>query len=276
MPFPAAGQVLVAVKAASVNLFDTQLRSGLYPRDLPFTLGLKAQASSRRSAPTSPNRGRRSGGLHLFGRQLCQPYAGAGGARGAAARQDRLRGSRGGAVPGPPITSPRRPTRWDRIRAASCIPPPAAAASCCARSPKFAAPEVIGAVSTPEKAAVAREAGADDVVVYAEEDFAAAVERITAAAASTSSTTRSGSTPTCAAWIGCGRAGCWRCTAKPAGSCRRSTRASCCSESLCFSPARGPDHYIARPARNAGAHRRIVRLGGGRPAEAKSLPQLPA
>jgi NADPH:quinone reductase len=38
---------------------------------------------------------------------------------------------------------------------------------------------VIGAVSTPAKAAIAREAGADHVVVYAEEDFAAAAKRIT-------------------------------------------------------------------------------------------------
>ena len=35
------GQVLVEVKAAGVNLFDTQLRSGLYKRELPLTLGLE-------------------------------------------------------------------------------------------------------------------------------------------------------------------------------------------------------------------------------------------
>ena len=44
---------------------------------------------------------------------------------------------------------------------------------------KIRGAEVIGAASTPEKAAIAREAGADHVVVYAEEDFAAAVKRIT-------------------------------------------------------------------------------------------------
>src|SRR6185437_10622433 len=53
----------------------------------------------------------------------------------------------------PLIISPRRLSRLDRPRAASCIP--------------------------PAKAAIAREAGADHVVVYAEEDFAAAVKRIT-------------------------------------------------------------------------------------------------
>ena len=39
LPQPGAGQVLIEVKAAGVNLFDTQLRSGLYKRDLPQTLG---------------------------------------------------------------------------------------------------------------------------------------------------------------------------------------------------------------------------------------------
>ena len=44
---------------------------------------------------------------------------------------------------------------------------------------KIRGAEVIGAVSTPAKAAIAREAGADHVIVYAEEDFAVAVKRIT-------------------------------------------------------------------------------------------------
>lgn len=39
LPKPGPGQVLVEVKAAGVNLFDTQLRSGLYKRDLPLMLG---------------------------------------------------------------------------------------------------------------------------------------------------------------------------------------------------------------------------------------------
>lgn len=36
---PAHGQVLVSVRAAGVNFFDTQARSGLYPRELPSNLG---------------------------------------------------------------------------------------------------------------------------------------------------------------------------------------------------------------------------------------------
>ncbi len=44
---------------------------------------------------------------------------------------------------------------------------------------KIRGADVIGAVSTPAKAEIAREAGVDHVVVYAEEDFEQAVKRIT-------------------------------------------------------------------------------------------------
>src|SRR5262245_3158194 len=41
-PAPPAGHVLIAVKAAGINFFDTQLRSGLYRRfSLPISLGLE-------------------------------------------------------------------------------------------------------------------------------------------------------------------------------------------------------------------------------------------
>ena len=39
LPEPGPGEVLVKVKSAGVNLFDTQLRSGLYQRPLPLMLG---------------------------------------------------------------------------------------------------------------------------------------------------------------------------------------------------------------------------------------------
>ncbi len=63
LPEPGPGQVLVEVKAAGVNLFDTQLRSGLYKRDLPLTLGLEGagvvQALRRRRHRPGSRRPRR-------------------------------------------------------------------------------------------------------------------------------------------------------------------------------------------------------------------------
>jgi NADPH2:quinone reductase len=40
-PEPGAGELLVHIEAAGVNFIDIYQRKGLYPRDLPFTLGLE-------------------------------------------------------------------------------------------------------------------------------------------------------------------------------------------------------------------------------------------
>src|SRR5277367_2038681 len=55
LPEPGTGQVLVEVKAAGVNLFDTQLRSGLYKRDLPLTLGLEGAGIVQSIGPDVAN-----------------------------------------------------------------------------------------------------------------------------------------------------------------------------------------------------------------------------
>ena len=39
-PVPGSSELLVRVEAAGVNYIDTYHRTGLYPLDLPFTLGL--------------------------------------------------------------------------------------------------------------------------------------------------------------------------------------------------------------------------------------------
>ena len=40
-PSPGPGQVLVRVLTAGVNYVDTYIRSGLYPRQYPLTLGVE-------------------------------------------------------------------------------------------------------------------------------------------------------------------------------------------------------------------------------------------
>jgi NADPH2:quinone reductase len=46
-PNPGAGELLVEVHAAGVNYIDTYQRSGLYPRQTPFTLGLEGAGAVR-------------------------------------------------------------------------------------------------------------------------------------------------------------------------------------------------------------------------------------
>jgi NADPH:quinone reductase len=181
LPRPGRGQVLVAVKAAGVNLFDTQLRSGLYKRDLPLTLGLEG-------AGIVEAVGADVAGIAV-GERVAFIFAAGSYATHALAPTERV-------VP--------LPDKIDFEEAAAVLfqgltahylatstVPLGPAASCLVHSAaggcgillcqiaKIRGAEVIGAVSTPAKAAIAREAGADHVVVYAEEDFAAAVKRIT-------------------------------------------------------------------------------------------------
>ena len=40
-PSPGPGEVLIKAEAIGVNFIDTYFRSGLYPRDLPFVLGIE-------------------------------------------------------------------------------------------------------------------------------------------------------------------------------------------------------------------------------------------
>ena len=91
LPVPGPGQILVAVKAAGVNLFDTQLRSGLYKRDLPVMLGQEGagivEAVGPGVADMTRGRPRR---LDLRARILRHPCAGVRRARRAAAGGDRL------------------------------------------------------------------------------------------------------------------------------------------------------------------------------------------
>jgi NADPH2:quinone reductase len=180
LPEPGPGQILVEVKAAGVNLFDTQLRSGLYKRDLPQTLG-----------------GEGAGVVQTLGAGVADLKAGdrvawvfsSSYATHTIALADRV-------VPLPDAVgyAEAAATIFQGLTAhylATSTFPLAPGSSCLVHSAaggcgillcqmaKIRGALVIGAVSTPAKAEIARAAGADHVVVYAQEDFEAAVKRIT-------------------------------------------------------------------------------------------------
>ena len=181
-PAPGPGQILVAVKAAGVNLFDTQLRSGLYKRDLPLMLGQEGAGIVEAVGPGvvelapgdrvawifAPG----SYGTHaLVSAERAVPLPEAIGFEDAAA------------VLFQGLTAHYLATSTFPLAAGSTCLVHSAAGGCgilLCQIAKIRGAEVIGAVSTPAKADTARAAGADHVVVYAEEDFEAAVKRITA------------------------------------------------------------------------------------------------
>jgi len=180
LPEPGPGQVLVEVKAAGVNLFDTQLRSGLYKRDLPQTLGLEGAGVIQALGAGVTD-------LEVGGRVawiFSPAYA-----THALASADRV-------VPLPDavdyaeaaailfqgLTAHYLATSTFALAPGSSCLIHSAAGGCgilLCQIAKIRGALVIGAVSTAEKAEIARAAGADHVIVYAEEDFAAAVKRIT-------------------------------------------------------------------------------------------------
>jgi NADPH2:quinone reductase len=182
LPAPGPGQILVAVKAAGVNLFDTQLRSGLYKRELPLMLGQEGAGIVEALGPgvadlTPGDRAAwifapGSYGTHaLVSAERAVPLPEAIGFEDAAA------------VLFQGLTAHYLATSTFPLTAGSRCLVHSAAGGCgilLCQIAKIRGAQVIGAVSTPAKAAIARAAGADHVVVYAEEDFEAAVKRITA------------------------------------------------------------------------------------------------
>jgi NADPH:quinone reductase len=180
LPQPGQDQVLIEVKTAGVNLFDTQLRSGLYKRDLPQTLG-----------------GEGAGVVQAIGANVADLKVGErvawvfspSYATHTIAQVDRV-------VPLPDavdyaeaaatifqgLTAHYLATSTFPLDQGSSCLVHSAAGGCgilLCQMAKIRGALVIGAVSTPAKAEIARAAGADQVVVYAHEDFEAVVKRVT-------------------------------------------------------------------------------------------------
>ena len=181
LPSPGRGQVLVAVKAAGVNLFDTQLRSGLYKRDLPLTLGLEGAGIVEAVGADVDDIavGDRVAFIFAAGGYATHTLAPA---ERVVPLPDKISFEEAAAVLFQGLTAHYLATSTFALGPESSCLVHSAAGGCgilLCQIAKIHGAEVIGAVSTPAKAAIAREAGADHVVIYAEEDFAAAVKRIT-------------------------------------------------------------------------------------------------
>jgi NADPH2:quinone reductase len=171
---PGPGQARVRVAAAGVNFIDVYFRTGLYPRPLPFVAGLEGAGRVERV------------GAGVEGLRAGEPVAWAS-----------VPGSYAEAVVAPASALVRVPEGVCEESAAAAMlqgmtahylahgvrttrPGDVALVHAAAggaglllvQTLKKAGALVIGTCSTPEKAALAREAGADRVVLYGREDFA--------------------------------------------------------------------------------------------------------
>ncbi len=178
---PQASEVLIRVRAAGVNFIDTYHRTGLYPVNLPFTPGEEA-----------------AGEVVAVGREIRTPkvgdrvaYCGVSGSYAELA-----------AVPANRVVTLPDDIDFDSAAALmlqgmtahylvnstyalakgqTCLVHAAAGGVglLLIQLAKRKGARVIGTVSTPEKAELAKSAGADEIVLYEQEDFAQAVRRLT-------------------------------------------------------------------------------------------------
>ena len=180
-PAPAAGELVVSVAAAGVNYTDTYHRTGAYPRDLPFVPGLEG-----------------AGTVVAVGEGVTEFTAGDrvawADAPGSYAQQVAVRATAAFPVPDgiedevaaaamlQGLTAHYLVTSTYPVKPGDTVLVHAAAGGMgllLVQLVKARGGKVIGTVSTPEKEALAREAGADEVIRYTETSFPDAVASLT-------------------------------------------------------------------------------------------------
>lgn len=181
-PTPKTGEALVRVEAAGVNFIEVYFRTGVYkPAGHPFTPGGEAAGVVEAVGPgvTDVKAGDRVATVNAQGAYAARSLVGA--ARlvrvpeGVTTRQAcavMLQGMTAHYLA--TSTRPLGPGDTCLVHAAAG----GVGLLLCAIAKKRGA-RVIGTVSTPEKAMLARKAGADEVILYTERDFVAEVKRLT-------------------------------------------------------------------------------------------------
>lgn len=176
-----AGEVRVAVRAAGVNFFDTQIRSGLYKRPLPIGLGTEG-------AGVVAEIGLETGGISIGDRVawILAPGSYASEAVVPLARivplPDAVDFETAAATLYQALTAHYLARSAYRLGPGEvCVVHSAAGGvgGLLCQIAKIAGATVIGTVSTSAKVDAARAAGADRVVVYTEADFAETAKELT-------------------------------------------------------------------------------------------------
>ncbi|MFB3819443.1 MAG: quinone oxidoreductase [Candidatus Methylomirabilales bacterium] len=181
VPRPGPGQALVQLEAIGLNFIDCYHRSGLYKLPLPFVPG---QEAAGRVSALGPG----VSGLRVGDRVA---YAGTPGAYAEAALvpaerlvpvPEKMEARTAAAVMLQGMTAHYLASSTYRLQPGHTALVHAAAGGVgllLVQIAKLRGARVLGTVSTPEKARLAREAGADEVIRYTEQDFEAEVMRLT-------------------------------------------------------------------------------------------------
>ena len=178
---PGPGQARVRVAAAGVNFIDVYFRTGLYPRPLPFVAGLEGAGRVETLGPgvTGLAPGERVAWASVpgsYAEALVAPAASL--VRVPDAIPDEI--AAGAMLQGMTAHYLAHGVRTTRPGDQALVHAAAGGAGLLlVQTLARAGARVIGTCSTPEKAALAREAGADTVILYGKQDFAKAAREAT-------------------------------------------------------------------------------------------------
>ncbi|MGA2113221.1 MAG: quinone oxidoreductase [Bryobacteraceae bacterium] len=181
-PEPGPGQALVRIAVSGVNFIDVYFRTGLYKAERPIALGNEAAGTVEAVGPDVAEVAVGDRVAYAMARGSYAEYAAVPAAMlvklpdavdfrtGAAAMLQGMTAHY--------LTHSTYPLK----RGETCLVHAAAggAGGLVVQMAKLAEARVFGTVSTPAKAAIAREHGADDTILYTEQDFEAEVKRLTA------------------------------------------------------------------------------------------------
>lgn len=183
-PKPESGQVLVRLKAAGINFIDIYMRTGRYPTDLPYTPGFEGSGIVEEIGE----------GVTEFKPGDRVAYVSSKAYLGSYAEYNRIPASQliplpddisfeqGAAFPLQGMTAHYLLHEFYRIQPGDYVLVHAAAGGVgllLVEWLKYKGALVIGTVSTPEKAEIARQAGADHLILYNTQDFVVETKKIT-------------------------------------------------------------------------------------------------
>lgn len=181
VPRPGKGEVLVRLKAAGLNYIDIYQRNGLYPSPHPYTPGLEGAGVVEAVGPgvTGVMPGERvayTGHLGSYAEYNVID------AEDLIPLPNWMSFEQGAAFPLQGMTAHYLIHEFFRIEPGSVVLVHAAAGGVGGLLVQWArrlAAQVIGTVSTEEKARAARDAGASATILYTRQDFAAEVKNLT-------------------------------------------------------------------------------------------------
>lgn len=180
-PSPEAGQALVRLEAVGVNYIDIYHRTGLYKNPLPFTLGLEGAGVVEAVGPgvSEVRVGERVAYQGVQGSYATHALVPAARLVALPASLDARTGA-AAMLQGMTAhylvhaTYPLKPGETALLHAAA-----GGVGLLLIQMAKRRGARVLGTVSTPEKARLAKEAGADEVIQYTTQDFETEVKRLT-------------------------------------------------------------------------------------------------